>query len=433
MIGLSAVPPLMLPAVPYVYGGSNLATEANNWINTASNAFNHLPRAVVTNALTVNDTLEALLCETKVAQLLGARGSNWWTNITLFPFRVTDAGRTNPSQALLLSLEMGTTNQPGYKLQTMFATISNRVENGMTAGITNLRQVVQDIYRIDSLLNNSNPATFASPVDEVRYFLWNGTLDSNYLYWARTSNALTSATAGAVSVLASVSPRPTTNVLLVARPDTLGGPCRILDLNGGGPTYALLDAGGLPLGFPNNFQLLPGSLVEISGYTDVTNSSCAYPAIEVTSALLCSVPIATDADGNGNLLIDTWEKRFFGGLGLADPFADDDRDGYSNLQEMLEGSDPRDVRGIPSVAPATFVAPVLTFSERSGQIELHFVWPAYYINRFDFGIRHTPSLRAPFTDLSATGPIQVMGDEFKMTFAAPATPQHFYYVTISLH
>jgi hypothetical protein len=346
---------------------------------------------------------------------------------------VTDAGRTNPSQTLLLSLEMGTTNQPGYKLQTMFATISNRVENGMTAGITNLRQVVQDIYRIDSLLNNSNPATFASPVDEVRYFLWNGTLDSNYLYWATTSNALAGATAGAVSILASVSPRPTTNVLLVARPDTLGGPCRILDLSGGGPTYALLDAGGLPLGFPNNFQLLPGSLVEISGYTDVTNLSCAYPAIEVTSALLCSVPMATDADGNGNLLIDTWEKRFFGGLGLADPFVDDDGDGYSNLQEMLEGSDPRDLHGIPSVAAATFLAPVLAFSERSGQIELRFVWPARYINRFDFGIRHTAALGAPFTDLSAAGPIHVMDDEFKMTFAAPATPQHFYYVTISLH
>ncbi|HYV32054.1 MAG TPA: thrombospondin type 3 repeat-containing protein, partial [Candidatus Binatia bacterium] len=340
MIGLSPVPPLTLPPVPYTYGGASITDEANNWINAASNAFKNLPRAVVANSLTVGDTLESLLFELKVAQLLGARGSNWWTNLTLFPFRVSDAGRTNPSQTTLLSLERQTTNQPGYKLQAMFATIHNLVENDLSPDIASLRQVVQDIYRINSLLNNTNPATFASPVDELRYFLWNGTLESNYLSWATSSNVFASATSGAVSILAAVSPRPTTNVFLVVRTDTLGGPCRLLDLMSGGPTFALLDSGGLAFGLPNNFSLLPGSLVELSGYTDVTNPSCAYPAIEVTSALLCSVPIATDADGDGNLLIDTWEKKFYGRLGLANPFADDDGDGYSNLQEMLEGSDP---------------------------------------------------------------------------------------------
>jgi hypothetical protein len=433
MLGLVVVPPLVLPSVPYVYGGGNLATEANNWVNSASNAFKNLPRAVVTNSLTVNDSLESLLFEMKVAQLLGARGSNWWTNITLFPFRVSDAGRTNPPQATLLSLEMKTSNQPGYKLQAAFATISNLVENSASVGIADLRQVVQDIYRINSVLNNTNPATFVSPVDEIRYFLWNGTMNSNYLFWATTTGQFSSALTGAGTILASVSPRPTTNVMLLVRLDTLGGPCRILDLNGGGPTFALLDAAGRPFGFPDNFQLLPGALVEISGYTDVATLNCAFPAIEVTSALLCSVPIATDADGDGNLLIDTWEKKFFGALGLVNPFGDDDGDGYSNLQEMLEGSDPDDFYGRPAVPPAAFDAPVVMFDEAGGHIELHFQWPASYIGKFNFGVRHTAEIGTPFLDLPATGPSQVAGDEFEMTFTVPATTQHFYYLTVSLH
>jgi hypothetical protein len=426
------VPALVLPSVPYVYGGSDLGTEADNWVLAASNTFKNLPRGVATNALTVNDTLKSLLFEMKTAQLLGARGSHWWTNITLFPFRVSDAGRTNPDQATLVSLEFSTTNQPAFKLQSLFATVSNLVENSLDPHVTSLRQVVQDIYRIDSLLNNTNPATFVSPVDEVRYFLWNGALDSNYLFWATTAPQFLDASDGASAILASISPRPTTNVLLAFRADTLGGPCRILDRADGSGTVVLLDAGGRPFGIPNSFQLLLGSLVEIAGYTDVSNLNCAFPAIEVTSGLLCTVPIATDSDGDGNLLIDTWEKKFFGSLGVASPFADDDGDGYSNLQEMLEGSDPRDSYGRPSVSPVSFHAPSLAFEEVGGQVELHFQWPAAYIAKFGFAVRHTATLDGPFVDLPSIGPTHVAGDEFKMTVAFPATPQHFYYLTISL-
>ena len=432
MIGLVAVPPLILPPIPYVYGGGNITNEANNWINAASNAFKNLPRAVLTNALSINSTIETLLFELKTAQLLGARGSNWWTNLTLFPFRVSDAGRTNPSQAMLLSLESKTTNQPGYKLQTMFSTISNAVENSLNPGVVSLHQVVADIYRIDSLLNNTNPATFASPVDELRFFLWNGTMDSNYLYWATTAAQFVSATSGATAILASVPPRPVTNVFLIVRSDTLGGPCRILDQTNSAVTFALLNSSGLPFGFPDNFSLLPGSLVEIAGYADVTNSSCAYPGIEVTSALLCSVPLASDTDGDGNLLVDTWEKKFFGGLGLANPFADTDGDGYSNLQEMLEGSDPRDFYGRPTIGPVAFSAPVLAFNEMGGQVELHFQWPAVYINRFNFGVRHSAVIGPAFTALAVGSPVPVSGNEFKLTFAVPTTPQHYYFLTVFL-
>ncbi len=144
------------------------------------------------------------------------------------------------------------------------------------------------------------------------------------------------------------------------------------------------------------------------------------------------MPVSTDADANGNLLIDSWENKFFGGTGLTSPFTDTDGDGYSDIQEMIEGSDPRDFYGRPAVAVAPFAAPVLRFAETGGAVELHFLWPAAYVGKFDFGVRHTGALGMPFTDLVATGPLPVSGNEFKMTFPAPATAQHFYYLTVAL-
>lgn len=398
----------------------------------ASNALNNLPRVTLTRTLTINSTLESLLFERGIAQQLGARSNIWWPNITLFPFRPSDAGRTNPTQSALLALETATTNQPGYKLQTMFGTISNLVENSSDPNIVSLRAVVQDIYRTDSLLNNSNPATFVLPADEIRQFLWSGTEDSNYLAWATTAGQFSAASLGAAEILAAISPRPTTNVLLVVRNDTLGGDCRILDTLSSGTTFALLDVNGQPFGFPGNFQMLPGTVVEVAGYTDVTNANCGYPAIQVPSALLNSVPIASDHDANGNLLIDSWENRFYGGIGIADPFGDSDGDGYSNLQEMLEGSDPRDFYGRPAVAAVAFNQPVLSFQPNGSQIELHFQWPAMYVGRFNYGVRHTADLTQPFADLPVSPPVNVAGNEFKITFTVPATAQHFYYLTISL-
>jgi hypothetical protein len=432
MIGLVAVPAVQFPPIPYVYAGGNITNEAWNWVASASNVLNNLPRVTLTRNLHVNSTLESALFELKLAQLLGARGNIWWTNITLFPFRVPDTGRTNPPQSLLLSLETATTNQPGYKLQSVFATISNLVENSASPGIASLRVVAQDIYRIDSLLNNTNPAKFALPLDELRFFLWNGSFDTNYLPWATTAGQFASATGGATAILAAVSGRPTTNVFLVVRNDTLGGPCRILDLFGGGATFALQESTGLPFIFPNNFQLLPGSVIQAAGYTDVTSPSCAYPAIEVTSLLLNSVPIATDSDGNGNLLIDSWEKRFFGYVGVTDPFGDADGDGYQNLQEMLEETDPRDGFGFPGVPPVAFSPPVLSLTGNGTSAELHFLWPASYINRFNFGVLHTADLNVAFSGLPVSGPFAVGGNEFKVTFTAPTTAEHFYFLTISL-
>ena len=365
MVGLVPLPTLSQFTVPYTYGGSNIFLEATNWIIAASNAWRALQHPVIPATLSPYDTLEALLFEKSVASVLGARGDPTYSNLTLFPYRTPDVGRTIPPQARLLALETNLdAMHPGYQLGNIYTTISNAVENSVAVPIANLRSVVFDIYRINSRYNNDYPATFASPVDEIRYFLWSGRLDSNYLAWSATSNLLASASNGVTTILASVQPRPTTNLILLVRSDTFGLTCRILDQPGTNAPYVLQDYSALPFSFPENFQLLPGSQVQVYGYTDVTNSSCAYPAIEVISIGLAAVPMAADPDTDGNLLIDSWELKFFGHLGL-DPYADADGDGYSNLQEMLAGSDPTDPLNIP-IIPGFSVSGQVTLEGYAG-------------------------------------------------------------------
>jgi hypothetical protein len=110
-----------------------------------------LTREISRGDLTINDTLAAALVERKIGQILAARGLHWGTNITLFPFRPSDVGRSNVTQALLLSLEKETTNGlPAFRLQTMYQTISNLVEQSSFGAIINLRAVAHEIYDICS-------------------------------------------------------------------------------------------------------------------------------------------------------------------------------------------------------------------------------------------------------------------------------------------
>ena len=348
MIGLLSMPSLEPFSVPFTYVGTNPPVEATNWIIAASNAWLTLKRAVLSNDLTFDDSLAALLFERKIALLLGDRTNTWFTNMTLFPWRPSDSTRTNPPQSLLLSLETNLdSTHPGFRLQTVLATITNSITVLTNPDVPRLLAVAQDIYRINSRYNNDYPATFASPIDELRYFIWFGTLDSNYLAWATTSNHLASASNAVAAILAAVSPRPTTNLTLLVRADTFGPTCRILDQPGTNAPYALLNPSGLPFTFPQNFLLPPGSEVPVYGYTDVTNNPCPYPAIEVLAIALADIPEVTDPDSDANLLVDSWERKFFGRIGV-DPYADDDGDGYTNLQEYLGGSDPSDRFSVPA-------------------------------------------------------------------------------------
>ena len=63
-------------------------------------------------------------------------------------------------------------------------------------------------------------------------------------------------------------------------------------------------------------------------------------------------------DGNADLLPDWWEVAYFGSTSGANPNADSDADGSSNLAEYLAGSDPLNPQSVPLATP--FIPPRIT-------------------------------------------------------------------------
>jgi len=432
LVGLLPAPRFTPVEVPYTFGGGSLASEANAWITAASNAWAGTTREIVKGDLTVRDTLTAALVERKIADILLARGEAAGTNLTLFPFRSGDAGRSSVSRTVLLGLESEPTNGlPAWRLDTLYHTISNLVETSGAGSILNLRAVAQEIFDICSTYNNTNPAAFVPPLDELRYFLAHCTYDSNYLARAVFTNLFASACIGANTILAAVPPRPVTNVVLVATASVYGQPADSFQLHGTGIQVLLYKADGSRYDLPDSFGVVPGSLLLVRAFADLTNPPSGL-ALEVIRLSLTSVPLASDSDLDGNLLVDTWEKLFFGAS--QDPFGDWDGDGYPNLQEMWEGSDPRDGLGVPAVPKALLAAPYVELLPDGAQLRLRFNWPTAYINRIRFAVKASPDLAAPFTDLSATGPLPVPPgpDTYELVVPAPVATSHFFYLSLSL-
>ncbi len=432
LVGLLLVPRFPAAQVPYTYSGGNLITEANAWIAAASNLWIGMPREISKGDLTINDTLTAVLVEQKLSEILVARGLTWGTNITLFPFRASDKGRSNLTRNLLLWLEKETTNGlPGWRMETIYRTVNDLVENSTNVNIAWLRAVAVEIYDICSSYNNENPATFIPPLDELRYFLRHCTYDSNYLSRSTLTNVFASACAGANAILAAVPARPVTNVLVVAIASAHGRPADSFQIYGGTTSVLLYKNDGSPYDLPDSFGVLPGSLLLVCGYADLPTPPDSL-ALEVISVSLASIPLASDSDSDGNLLVDTWEKLFFGSS--VDPFDDWDGDGYQNLQEMLDGSDPRDPFGVPFTPKARFDFPYVELIQDNEYLRLRFNWPESYIHRFVFGVKGAPQLDAPFRDVAFIGPIGVpyLQDTFDLLVLTPEVSTYFYFIYLGL-
>ena len=431
LIGLLRLPALQPPfQVSYNYGGGTLATEANNWLAAAaaSNALTH--RAIFSMDLTIYDSLVALLTERKIEELLLTRGVSAASNLTLFPFRPTEVSRFSPDLATLLSLESrGTSNQPAYLLQAVHAIIQWQVMPGAGPAVDDLRLVTAEIYRLSSASNNAAPGVYPSPIDTLREFIGSGTLHSNYLARTTLSPAQRANGFAAVAALMGTVPaRPTTNIELRVRSDSFTSTCTKLETTGLLPTSKyLFHPGGEAYRLLEAFQLVPGARVQVFGFTDMSSPECAGDGIEVITLQIAFVPEPSPTDLNGNLLADEWEALF----GISDPFGDADGDGYSNLQELFEGTDPRDPRSKPS-APVVFLSPpeITVETMGGGMLKLSWDWPEPYASKVKFHVLSTTALETPFTDLGLM-PTKT-GGHFELSLPNPETGVRFFLLVLSL-
>ncbi len=432
LIGIQPLPKLVVPELPR----GNEATNATDWIATASNIVHQFKASkaqTIERTLGPLDTLVALLVERKIGELLQVRGHAWSSNLTLFPWRPTDAARTAVGTQDLLSLQQQANDGgPGYRLTTIHESIAQATLAGTDASTALLREAALGVYLVSARSNVVFPGVFPAPVDALRELVNFGQLNSNYLAangWVATN--LASVPSTVAGILASVPVRPVTVAVGQVRADSFGGGCSWLE--GPSGSIALVDANGKPFRFPEVFQLLPGSEVSVTGYADVVGEGCAGTALEVLSAGVVAIPEATLTDANGNLLADPWELRFAAGGVRGETFLDRDGDGYTAFQEMVEGSDPGDAGSVPRNAAPSLSPPRMSVGVSAVDpdlVEFTWSWPSAYAHLVDFGLRAGGQVGIGFEELAAE--LEVAGDVWKAVVPRSELPQRFFRLAMRL-
>ncbi len=431
LLALVPVPKVMTLVVSNLYTGTNDSRDATNWLTAATLVATSSPPQSLSVEFQRFNTLAALLTERKVGDLLVLRSNAWATNLTLFPGRVGDFGRSNASLPTLLSVEQRMGDAlPGYRLKTILETLDTNVATALLTGVSQLKTLVGEVFLINSQSNTPAPGVYPLPADVLREFIRSGVLHSNYAVAAAlTGGQIANARLGVDNLLGSVPSRPVTNHLVRLRSTECSPGTTLVDEIVSGVPHVLLDAAGLPFTFPQTFALLAGSDMLVQAYTDAepapqVPSGCVTNPLEVISAVLLATPVASDPDTDGNLLIDSWERAFFGGR--ANAFADSDGDGYQDLQEMFEGTDPRDALNIPGVAAAVFERPRMRAVRLpNGLIAVRWTWPASYMDNLVFALRVSGSLTLPFSDVAVAATRN--GDEFTVLIDPATLPSTGFY------
>lgn len=429
MLGLISVPSFSAGfEVPYVLGNGPLAAEAAAWRTAAQAAAAAQPRVRLTRTLSPQDTLAALLFERKIELLLQERGLDPTNQISLFSFRTADLGRHVPLATDLLGLEREADGHSAHLLVSVHDGISNALANPPGIPVQRLRELGTEVYRISSISNNAAPGAYPLPVDVLREFLRSGLLHSNYL--AQTSMDAAqraAAAAGVTEVLGLAQTRPRVTLELSVGAPTAAGCTTLYE---GVDPHSLVFPDGTAFLFPASFVLPMGSLIEVTGHPDVVALGCPGDGLEVITARVLSVPEVPVVDSDGDLLPDAYECVFFGSL-AAQPYDDDDGDGFSNLQELLDGTDPKDALA-KGVVPVPLSPPVLDLTLKlNGSLGMKWVFPAAYAPYFNFRVRTASVLGEAAVDLPAMV-VPAGGNEFEVQLPPPAGGTQFYWLVLQL-
>lgn len=185
-------------------------------------------------------------------------------------------------------------------------------------------------------------------------------------------------------------------------------------------TWELLDRDGDRFLFPDQFAFPDGSVIQVAGYT--LPDGPVHKRLEVTELILVSLPRTTPQDRDGNLIDDRWELLFFGTTGL-DPYADPDLDGYNNLSEFINGTDPNiqlivDKNDDPADLPPTvnWPAPLRIERQSNGDFWVILPMPQSQAAQFSWTIEVSNDLQAFSSDSS----IQESNGTSEQIFVIPA-------------
>jgi hypothetical protein len=450
---------------PFVYqdfgalgGYDDLPAEAAAWRTAALAYHQGLVRPTVTaDSVGPGSTLVLLLVEKILGQALLERELTDRSHISLTPFRSNEsvlaphAMEETPSerrravssdQLLALQRSSGTA-APSYKVHQVIQTVQDALQTAASPNIEGLVELARRLYTTSA--TSTTPGSLRQPLDALRRLAQVGHLGGTGYQNAPASANFPSAlvaeaVAGIAEIAALVQPRTVETIDILYPGGPIDPTCPVwneviytpgsFDPDSAvvlGANYELIDDQGRPFPIARAFPLTAGSVFTVTGFIE-PSTACGDVALEVIpQPTLTHLRHAPAQDLNGDLIPDAIQN-LLPGVALS-PFGDSDGNGYSDLQEILSGSDPSDPNSIPLVnglpAPILDLSPPRVRIQAAGTTAtlVSFDFPQSMAPYIQFELYSSDDLRAFHpTGLTAT---PHSGDSHQLTLGRDAEAEFY--------
>ncbi|MBL9130070.1 MAG: hypothetical protein JNG86_02655, partial [Verrucomicrobiaceae bacterium] len=239
-----------------------------------------------------------------------------------------------------------------------------------------LLEVARDVYTRHEALADDALATMTPPMTALHEFITTGNLPTEYQTGAHfTSGEYATAKARRDAILSGYPTRTSGTYTLFTRgtPSPTG---LTLVQDSGATDFAMVDGHYIAFQLPSDVTLPTGTPMTVTAYTDLPAIG-GYPVLEVISLTIDTLPTPIDADTDGDLLADSWERRHFGTLafGTHDRI---DTSPYSLAEEYFRSTDPRSASSSPSGSPTRLDFASFRLDTSGGTPSLRVDWPAAY-------------------------------------------------------
>jgi antitoxin (DNA-binding transcriptional repressor) of toxin-antitoxin stability system len=373
-------------AFTFAMNGSSAATPG--WLAQNLAAANRGAQPYAQITMTSETTLAALMLREMVSDLFAARG------LTV----AGDETTVDQSPHALRSRSTTTPTAPIVRMSALVSYLDAALDHADSAA---LLEVARDVYARHEALADTALATMTPPMTALHEFITTGNLPAEYQTGAHfTGTEYTTAKSRRDAILAGYPTRTSGTYTLFTRstPSPAG---LTLVQDSGASNFAMVDGHYIAVQLPSDVALPAGTPMTVTAYTDLPAIG-SYPVLEVISLTIDTLPTPIDADTDGDLLADSWERRHFGTLafGTHDRL---DASPYSLAEEYFRATDPRSASSSPAAPPARLELHHLRV-DFTGSPVLRVDWPADYTAFIDVAFEASDDLTtwtAP-SELTAT-------------------------------
>ena len=341
-----------------------------------------------------------------------------YVQFTLYGKRDGDASRTALTREMLDALIAD-----GLSLEKLLTDININVS--ISSNLLTLTNAIYDFHVAHSEPTAALPGDviplLSLPLDILRGVARGEALPSDYV--GVVSKAVLIAAKSemaAVLTLRTGAYRPTATWTVTVSAPVIPGE-EYAYIHGNSKPVALYEADGDLISLDQGLGLALGTRFSVTGYTDAVGPA-GHIAMELLSINVLFVPAASDSDADGNLLADDWEKFFFGGTGVVNPYDIHPVNGYSYIQLYIIGHDPRaDCNEIPAVPIAVLAPDQMTIIKLpSGNYALNFTFPDTYFSSFEFDVEISTTLMN-FEPLTTGDPVRIGVDTYHINLGSDAS------------